>query len=129
MKRLFIAFISLLLVIGFSTNIFAAKPESIPARIGVVQCGETVTIYENHTNQYVIVNVIVSDYCSEIDSKITAYRSTTNSTEIIIPDGNTVCSSFVIGREVDEGKIVLECNGNDGYCMYALRIYIPDVIY
>lgn len=128
MKKLFIMFI-LLLIISFSVDVLAAKPESIPARIGVVQCGETITIYENHTNQYVIVNVVVSDYCSEIDSKITAYRNVASPTEVIIPDGNTVCSSFVIGREIDEGKIMLECNGTDGYCMYALRIYIPDVIY
>ncbi len=97
--------------------------------IGVVKCGETVTIFENHTFNFVIVTVTVSDYCNELDSQITAYRSTSNSTNVTIPDGNTVSGSFTIGRPAEEGKIQLECNGSSGYCLYTLEIDIPDSIF
>lgn len=127
MKRLFITFILFLMIISFTADSFA-KQLGIN-RTGVVQAGETVTIYENHTSQYVIVTVIVSDYGAGIDSKITAYRNESNYTDVMVTDGNTICCSFVIGGESNDGKIVLEANGSEGICMYEIQIDIPDIIY
>lgn len=131
-RRLFIIATFLLVAVGFTLKSFAAKPDAAPTapnQIGVVQCGETVTIYENHApvsnNVSFMVTVTVSDFCGGLDSRLTGIKRSQDDPPInvTVPDGSTTTASFAIRNVFSGGKIELECIGDsgEGFCIYKIE--------
>jgi hypothetical protein len=116
----------LVVAVGFTSKSFAAKPgvEPVPYQIGEVQCGQTVTIYENSSQGNLIVTVTVSDFCTGLDSRLTGiHEGTSTPRDVTVPDGNTITTSFWISQHVGN-KIELECLGDSGkgFCIYKIEV-------
>lgn len=119
-KIVFIA-VFLSIVVGFNLNSFAAKP--VDDQLGMVQCGQTVTIYENSSNVNLTVTATVSDFCTGLDSRLTGiWGGGSIPIDITINDGNTITASFEISRNAGN-KIELECIGDssEGFCIYKIE--------
>ncbi len=117
----------LVIAVGFTSKSFAAKPgeePTAPNQIGVVQCGQTVTIYENSANTDLIITVTVSDFCTGSDFRLTGlWEGGSPPIDITITDGNTITTSFRISANVGN-KIELECLGDSGkgFCIYKIDV-------
>ncbi len=126
-RRLFIIAIFLLVAVGFTSQNFAAKPGTgaVPNQIGVVQCGQTVTIYQQYiTSNDMDVTVTVSDFCSGLNSRLLGFTgSGLPQKDITVLDGNTTTVGFLIGHAKSGGKIELECIGDsgEGFCIYKIE--------